>query len=69
MALIGVVVGLGAALAVAQTLRRLVWGVSVNDPVTFALAAAVVFLVALSAAVVPALRIARMNPVRALRTS
>jgi len=48
--------------------RRLVWGVSVTDSTTFVLAAAVVLLVAVAAAVVPAGRIARMNPVRALRT-
>ena len=68
MALIGVIVGLAAARGVAQLLRRLVWGVSVTDSTTFVLAAAVVLLVAVAAAVVPAGRIARMNPVRALRT-
>jgi predicted permease len=68
MALIGVMVGLAAARGVAQLLRRLVWGVSVTDPTTFVLAAALVLFVAVVAAVVPAVRIARMNPVRALRT-
>jgi predicted permease len=68
MALIGVIVGLAAARGVAQLLRRLVWGVSVTDPTTFVLAAALVLFVAVVAAVVPAARIARMNPVRALRT-
>lgn len=67
MALIGVIVGLAAARGVAQLLRRLVWGVSVTDPTTFVLAAALVLFVAVVAAVVPAVRIARMNPVRALR--
>jgi ABC-type antimicrobial peptide transport system permease subunit len=69
MASLGVMLGLIAARGVAQLLQRLVWGVSVTDPTTFVLSAAVVLLVALIAAVVPALRIARMNPVRALRTA
>ena len=68
MALFGVILGIVAARGVAQLLRRLVWGVSVSDPATFVLAAALVLLVAVVAALVPAVRIARMNPLRALRT-
>jgi ABC-type antimicrobial peptide transport system permease subunit len=44
-----------------------VWGVPVTDPVTFGVAAVSVLLVALAAALAPALRIARLNPIRALR--
>ena len=69
MAVAGVVLGLALARAVAQALRHLVWGVSPSDPSTFAFAAAAVIAVALVAAVVPAARIARMNPIRALRSS
>jgi ABC-type antimicrobial peptide transport system permease subunit len=44
-----------------------VWGISINDPLTFSLAAGVVLLVAVVATLVPAVRIARLNPIRALR--
>jgi ABC-type antimicrobial peptide transport system permease subunit len=67
LALAGVVIGLIAARLAATTLRHLVWGVSVTDPATFGAAALTVWLVALLAALVPALRIARLNPIKALR--
>jgi hypothetical protein len=43
-------------------------GVTAGDPVTFATTAATVLGVAAIAALVPALRIARLNPIRALRS-
>jgi ABC-type antimicrobial peptide transport system permease subunit len=49
-------------------MRNLVWGVAVADPLTFAVAAAVVLLVAVTATIVPALRIVRLNPIKALRS-
>lgn len=64
---VGVALGLLGARLAATTMRSLVWGVSVGDPMTFAVAAAIVFLVALVATIVPALRIVRLNPIRALR--
>ena len=64
---IGVAVGLAIARAGATTMSHLVWGVSVNDPLTFALAAGTVLLVAVIATLVPAVRIARVNPIKALR--
>jgi len=69
LALLGVAIGLAAARASATTLRHLVWGVSIADPATFALAAGVVLLVSGVAAVVPALRIVRLDPVSALRST
>jgi len=48
-------------------LHHLVWGVTVTDPVTFALAAATVLLVAGLASLVPALRIVRLSPIVSLR--
>jgi len=68
LALVGVVIGgIGARLA-ASTLRHLVWGVSVADPLTFAAAIGTVLAVAALAALVPALRIVRLNPITALRS-
>jgi len=65
----GVTVGLVAARLAGRTLQHLVWGVSTSDPVTYVVAASVVLLVAIVATLVPALRIVRLNPIRALRNS
>jgi ABC-type antimicrobial peptide transport system permease subunit len=64
---VGIAIGLAAARGAAQALRHLVWGVSMNDPASFAMAAGVAFVVAVFAAAIPALRIGRLDPVRALR--
>jgi ABC-type antimicrobial peptide transport system permease subunit len=63
-----VVIGGVAARLAASTLRDLVWGVSVADPLTFAAAIGTVLAVAAIAALVPALRIVRLNPIKALRS-
>ena len=67
LAVVGVAVGGVAARLGASALRHLVWGVSVADPLTFAVAIGVVLAVAAIAALVPALRIVRLNPIKALR--
>src|SRR5258708_27239914 len=69
LALAGIAIGLVAARAAATTLRHFLWGVTVSDPVTFATAAGVILIVASIAAIVPALRIVRLNPIKALRQS
>ena len=65
---IGVVAGLIAARFGAILLRHLVWGVALGDPATFAIAGVTVLAIAATAALVPSLRIVRLNPIRALRT-
>jgi ABC-type lipoprotein release transport system permease subunit len=65
--MIGVAVGLAGALSLARVLGRLVHGVSPSDPVTFALVAAGVLGIASLASLAPALRAARVDPLRALR--
>ncbi len=67
LAAIGVALGLVTARLGAGVMSSLVFGVSVNDPATFALAGGVVFAVALIATLIPVLRIVRLNPIRALR--
>jgi predicted permease len=67
LAAIGVVIGLAAARAGATTLGHLVWGVGVGDPLTFTVAGGLVLGVAVVAALVPSLRLARLNPITALR--
>ena len=63
----GVVVGGVAARFFATLLRHLVWGISTTDAATFAAAIVMVLSVAGIAVLVPALRIVRLNPLRALR--
>jgi len=67
LALAGVAIGVGAARLGASALRHLVWGVSVADPLTFAAATITVLAVAAIATLVPALRVIRLNPIKALR--
>jgi putative ABC transport system permease protein len=67
LGIVGVASGLAAARVCANLLRHLVWGVSVGDPLTFAAAGAAVLGVAILAALVPSLRIVRLNPIKALR--
>jgi predicted permease len=66
-ALVGVAAGTIAALASAQVMRTLVFGVSASDPVTFAAVGVTLALVALIASLVPAYRALRLDPVQSLR--
>ena len=68
LAAIGVVAGGAGAIALSRTLSTLLFGVTPHDPTTFAAAAAVLTIVALAAAAIPAWRAARVNPAAALRT-
>jgi putative ABC transport system permease protein len=64
---IGVVIGLAAAYGLTRVLSSVLFGVKANDPVTFAMVAAVLVAVAMVAAFVPAHRATRVDPVIALR--
>jgi predicted permease len=64
---IGVVIGLGAAAAVAQLMRTLLFGVSPIDPLSFAVVPLILALAAALASFLPACRVAAVNPADALR--
>lgn len=66
---IGLVLGLAGGLVFSRLLRSLLYGVTVNDPGTFAAVAVLLAVVALAASYLPARRAARVDPVTTLRES
>jgi len=66
-AAIGLIIGLGASLAVMKGLSTILFGVAPTDPLTLAGVAATLLGVAVAAVAVPALRAMRIDPVSALR--
>jgi ABC-type antimicrobial peptide transport system permease subunit len=67
MAALGIVIGLAAAFALSRLVASQLFGVQPADPAVFTGAAAGLALVALAAALVPAWRAARIQPVQALK--
>jgi predicted permease len=65
-ALVGVAIGIVAALGLTELMRSLLFGVSARDPVTFAGVALVLLLVALLASYIPARRAMLVDPAVAL---
>jgi len=65
--LVGVVLGLGAALALSRLVSSLIFGVRATDPLTFAAVALLLLLVGIVATIMPAYRATRIEPVRILR--
>jgi len=67
LALAGVALGSGAALALTQLMKRLLFGVTAADPMTYVVIALSLTLVALFACWIPARRAAKVDPMVALR--
>src|SRR2546430_11923767 len=65
--LVGVILGLAAALALSRVVSSLIFGVRATDPLTFAAVALLLLLVGIFATIVPACRATRIEPVRILR--
>jgi predicted permease len=64
----GLILGLAASLALGRLLANLVYGVGTSDPATLIAVATVLVAVAALAALLPARRAARVDPIVALRT-
>jgi putative ABC transport system permease protein len=67
LAAIGLVVGISATVAGGRVLSRFLFGVGPGDPITLAGTASIILLVAVAAALFPALRAAQVDPAIALR--
>jgi putative ABC transport system permease protein len=65
---VGLVIGIGCALALTGMMKSLLFHVEPNDPITFVGVSAVLATAALMACYVPARRALRIDPLRALRS-
>lgn len=66
-AAVGVAIGLAGSLALTRVLQSLLFEVSATDPLSFALVALLLVMVAFLTSVIPARRAARVDPMVALR--
>ena len=67
LAVIGLCIGLAAALALTRVLRTMLYEVTTTDPLTYVAMAAALLLAVFVASLIPARRAARVDPVIALR--
>ena len=67
-ALYGLLLGVAASLIVLRVLRSVLYGIRYYDPLTLALVAIGLLAIAVVASVLPALRLAKLNPAETLRT-
>ena len=65
--ILGVAIGMAAALAMGRLVTSLIFQVKPTDPVTFLAVAALLALIALLACIIPAYRASKVDPVIALR--
>jgi ABC-type antimicrobial peptide transport system permease subunit len=67
-AVYGLLVGLTLSLLVLRVLRSVLWGIRFYDPLTFAIVIAAMLVIAAFASLIPALRLAQLDPAQTLRS-
>ncbi len=67
MVVLGLVIGIPAALALTRFVQAKLYGIQPTDPTSFAVAAILMAVVGAAAAWIPARRAARVDPIQALR--
>jgi putative ABC transport system permease protein len=67
LSLAGLLLGLGGALSLTRVMKTLLFGISATDPLTFAVIALLLMVVALAACWLPARRATKVDPMIALR--
>jgi predicted permease len=67
LAVVGIVAGIAAALALARLIKSMLFGIQAYDPVALAGGASILLVVALAAGWIPARRAAGVQPMEALR--
>jgi len=67
LVLTGIVIGVGSAFGLTRFLATLLFGIEPTDSVTFVVVSSVFFVIAMVAALIPALRATRVDPLIALR--
>jgi putative ABC transport system permease protein len=69
LAVVGIIFGTAAALALGRLISGLLYGVDPADPLTLAAVAMTLFVITLAASLGPALRAARLDPQVTMRES
>jgi predicted permease len=64
----GVTLGTALALGASRLVSGLLYGVGPSDPMTYLVVAALLFLMGMTACIVPSIRAAKLDPLKALRT-
>ena len=67
LAILGLLIGTGGALALTRLMASMIHGVSATDPVTFVAGAVLLAAIAALASCVPAMRASRVDPIEVLR--
>jgi ABC-type antimicrobial peptide transport system permease subunit len=65
---LGLLIGIGLSVALTRLLTNFLFGISAVDTVAFGAASVILLLVGTAAALIPALRATRVDPVIALRS-